>query len=146
MVTRRVVVFFFCFAFSRHFRATELRKIVFLAKIVRSRSVKLIRQYIFIYGNAAHQLRGVATNVCNLIYDFSFKQAADQSSCFLVLQVSLLFVFSQHFDFKNTLCLQTSLSRASLHEHCATAFTQALHGRMSRRVRVCLNTEDTQDS
>lgn len=46
--------FFFCFAFSRHFRATELRKIVFLAKIVRSRSVKLIRQYIFIYGNAAH--------------------------------------------------------------------------------------------
>ena len=40
--------FFFSLAFSRHFRATELRKIVFLGEIVRSRSLELMRQCFYL--------------------------------------------------------------------------------------------------
>ena len=53
--------------------------------------------------------------------------------CLLPLQVPLLFVFTQHFHFENTLRLQTALPRTFVHEHCSSTFTQTLHWRMTWR-------------
>ena len=53
--------------------------------------------------------------------------------CVLPLQVPLLFVFTQHFHFENTLRLQTALPRTFVHEHCSSTFTQTLHWRMTWR-------------
>ena len=50
------------------------------------------------------------------------------------LQVPLLFVFTQHFHFENTLRLQTALPRTFVHEHCSSTFTQTLHWRMTWRL------------
>ena len=53
--------------------------------------------------------------------------------CVIPLQVPLLFVFTQHFHFENTLRLQTALPRTVVHEHCSSTFTQTLHWRMTWR-------------
>ena len=53
--------------------------------------------------------------------------------CVIHLQVPLLFVFTQHFHFENTLRLQTAVPRTFVHEHCSSTFTQTLHWRMTWR-------------
>ena len=64
--------------------------------------------------------------------------------CVLPLQVSLLFVFTQHFHIENTLRLQTALPRTFVHEHCSTTFTQTLHWWMTWKLFWSFNDSRSQ--
>ena len=64
--------------------------------------------------------------------------------CVLPLQVSLLFVFTQHFHIENTLPLQTALPRTFVHEHCSTTFSQTLHWWMTWKLFWSFNDSRSQ--
>ena len=64
--------------------------------------------------------------------------------CVIPLQVPLLFVFTQHFHFENTLRLQTALPRTFVHEHCSTTFTQTLHWWMTWKLFWSFNDSRSQ--
>ena len=66
--------------------------------------------------------------------------------CVIPLQVPLLFVFTQHFHFENTLRLQTALPRTFVHEHCSSTFTQTLHWWMTWKFFEVLMTPGANDA